>query len=188
MKILCMNIKGGTGKTTTALLLGATLANTNSGIKVGLLDLDPQESGKEYVGNMGVVNFNSHSKEDSIVLVDTPPQMNPGINEHIISADVILVVLSPSPTDVIATVKTISILNDMKMGHKARLLFNRVELNTRLGDLMDGLKSNFHIKTLSNHIPKRISYAVALGEGYASIPRKDRDLIKDVAMEILMIK
>jgi len=187
MKIVCMNIKGGTGKTTSALLLGAVFAEANSKYRVALLDLDRQESGREYVRQLGVSNFSEHDKnaDYDLVIVDTPPYMSDDTEKHLKDADLVVVVLSPSLTDVTATKETERILRELKRDKAARLLFNRVETNTRLFSLLDDMKKMFKIKPFENFLPKRTSYAVALGEGYRSIPGKDRSPLKDVAMEIL---
>ena len=77
MKIVFSNGKGGTGKTTTCMLIAMALAK--AGRSVGVVDLDPQGSTDAWLAAAG--NFDGRLRKtdlkgssDEYTLIDTPPR------------------------------------------------------------------------------------------------------------------
>lgn len=188
MKITVMNAKGGTGKTTLLMLMAAAYAL--SGRDIFILDLDPQKSASDFLPCLKAKNIhlleNASSKPD-IVLCDTPPSLSyPGIEKVLRESDKIIVTTSPSPTDIMATKKTEEFLQKNKQHKKARILLTRVEPGNTLTSSIDETKKLFSLPFLKNTLPKRVSYQRFIAEGFAAVPRKDKDyFIQNILMDIL---
>ncbi len=173
MKIVFMNSKGGTGKTTVSLLTAACYAL--SGNKIFVKDCDPQNSAVDFLASLNVPNICAVGGEDAdekksvygVTIYDTPPSLNyPGVEKVVKGADRIIIVTTPSPTDIAATTKTEHFLKSHKAEGKARILFNRVETGNTVFENLDNTKGFFSIPCLKNYLPKRVAYQRFLAEGF----------------------
>src|SRR5579864_2687661 len=102
MNIAVASIKGGVGKTTTAVYLAAAAAERGNG-EVILVDADRQGSSAEWlearpIEGVEVVEAPSErtlnramSRRDAVVVVDTPPGDHRLLGAAIASADVVVV-------------------------------------------------------------------------------------------------
>src|SRR5690606_34037651 len=113
--------KGGAGKTTMAAHLAVALAQ--KGNRVGILDIDPQGSlshwhgirektyGEGYTGLQHVAvsgwrvasEVSRMKKQCDFIIIDSPPHTETEARTAIRAADLILLPVQPSPTDLWAT-------------------------------------------------------------------------------------
>ena len=107
MNILLCNGKGGTGKTTMAVLLAHALAQ--AGKRVALLDLDPQATATKWLDELNgsgsespTVGKYDRTQEYDAVFVDTPPRLD-ALAPALASCSVAVLVCSPSPADLWTT-------------------------------------------------------------------------------------
>lgn len=163
-RIVILNSKGGSGKTTIATNLAAMYAA--AGRKPVLMDLDPQASStrwlkkrcNDYAPIHGIAAFERSSAvtrswqlripgETGVVIVDTPAALDPQrIPEVTRGADAILVPVMPSDIDIHAAAKCIA---DLLLVGKVRrsqgrlgIVANRVRSNTLISQaLMRFLRS-----------------------------------------------
>ena len=130
--IVLVNQKGGCGKTTLAMNLGAGIAIL-ANKKVLVVDGDPQgtatkwasnaEEGKPYPGTIsGLANCaqNAHKeirkylKDYHYILVDCPPAVdNPFTDSVLMVADLALIPIIPSPADFYASVGIVKVINQV---------------------------------------------------------------------------
>jgi chromosome partitioning protein len=147
--IACGNLKGGVGKTTLAVNLACALATRGHGIV--LLDLDPQGSATAWAaagrlpveveaapsaGGHGSGRWPARAGElagaGRLVILDLPPLLLPALASALMIADVILVPLTSSALDGLATKHTqrmIRTTRESRPGGKPRALLapNRVD-------------------------------------------------------------
>jgi chromosome partitioning protein len=169
--------KGGAGKTTLAAHIAVALAQ--KGNRVAAIDIDPQGSltywhnireeklGEGYTGLV----FNALSgwrvgsevsrlrRQVDFIVIDSPPHTETEARTAIRAADLILIPVQPSPTDLWATKATLDLAKAEKV--PVRVVLNRVPPNSRLA------------ATISNELPEladtqlgnRVLYAASLLEG-----------------------
>ena len=149
--IVVTNIKGGSGKTTLAINLAASLKG-----EVLLIDADPQESALKWAdsaddplpfGCMAYKGEKIHreierleSKYDHII-VDTPPSALAGsavVRSALLYADLALIPVQPSPLDIRETVsisELIAEISDLRGDDplQARIVINRLRPSTTFG-------------------------------------------------------
>ena len=163
-RIVVLNPKGGSGKTTIAINLAACYAA--NGERPALMDLDPQASSARWLRKRphdaapihGIAAFERSAAvtrswqtripaECGVVIVDTPAAIDPlALPDLTRGADAVLVPVMPSEIDIHATAKCIA---DLLLVAKIRrsqkriaILANRVRNNTRVSQsLMRFLKS-----------------------------------------------
>ncbi len=151
-RVIVLNPKGGSGKTTIASNLAACFAV--GGRRPALLDLDPQGSSMRWLRKRpddiaaihGIAGFERTGAvtrswqmripaECGVVIVDTPAAVEPqALSELTRGADAVLVPVMPSEIDIHATAKCIADLLLVAKIHRSEnrigIIANRVRANT----------------------------------------------------------
>lgn len=171
--------KGGAGKTTLASHVAVALSQM--GNRVAVVDIDPQGSlgywhrireerfGEDFTG----LHFSTLSgwrvgseisrlrKVQDYIIIDSPPHTETEARTAIRCADLILIPMQPSPTDLWATKATLDLAKQERI--PVKIVLNRVNTGTRLaGAIMDELgEEDVTDAQLSN----RVLFASSLLEG-----------------------
>jgi chromosome partitioning protein len=169
--------KGGAGKTTLAAHLAVALMQ--KGKRVAVIDIDPQGSlsmwhklrterfGEGYTGinhsttsGWRVGSEISFLKNDyDFIIIDSPPHTETEAKSAIRAADLVLIPVQPSPTDLWATQAVIDIA---EREHKLiGVLLNRVPPNSKLAKEITNNLSHL----MSNSLGNRVSFVSCLLDG-----------------------
>jgi chromosome partitioning protein len=195
--------KGGAGKTTVAAHIAVALAQ--KGNRVAIVDIDPQGSlsywhnireeklGEGYTGLI----FTSLSgwrvgsevsrlrKQCDYIVIDSPPHTETEARTAIRAADLIIVPVQPSPTDLWATKATLDLAKAEKV--PVRVVLNRVAANSRLAATIANELPELAETTLGN----RVLFAASLLEGRTATevePTSHAALeVKNLVKEILSL-
>jgi chromosome partitioning protein len=184
MIITFCNGKGGSGKTTVAVLLAQALAE--AGRRVALRDLDPQGTATAWIREAGskVAIYDPREQYDA-VLIDTPPRVE-ALPRAIAACSVAVLVCSPSPADLWTTRDTAAAIRPaLPKGAKLRLLFNGVQHGTVLSRDLPALADRIGIKAFSNTISRRQCYQHAALLGWQALDGDAREEIRRAALEII---
>ncbi len=169
--------KGGAGKTTLTAHLAVALSQR--GQRVAVLDIDPQGSltqwhqlreeryGEGFTGLTFVAlsgwrvgsEISRLKRVHDIIIIDSPPHTETEAKTAIRNADLVVIPVQPSPTDVWATQATIELAERDKVD--AMLILNRVTANSKLATTMAKELPNLAKHRLGN----RVAFASALLEG-----------------------
>ena len=172
MRISICNVKGGTGKTTSAIMLAA--AAHAAGYSTRVLDADPQGSASDWAAlaedsgrplDFDVIAVNARSLSRTtgapvdFEFVDCPPGMPSVINAAINTADAVIVPTCPSGIEVARMWETLDLADHRPVG----VLLTSVQLGTRtLRDTQEAL-SDQQIAVFTNVIPQRQQIKTAWG-------------------------
>lgn len=172
--------KGGAGKTTVAAHIAVALSQ--KGKRVAIVDIDPQGSltvwhslrqqrfGEGYTG----LTFSSLSgwrvgsevsrlrRNHDFIIIDSPPHTETEARTAIRTADLIVIPVQPSPTDLWATKATYDLAKNEKV--PVKVLMNRVSANSRLAQTIAAELPELMKATLGN----RVLFAASLLEGRAA--------------------
>lgn len=173
--------KGGAGKTTVSAHLAVGLVQAKK--VVACLDLDPQASLSTWArmrdangANKNEISCkacNAYALEEEIaklngkvdyIIIDSPPHIEVEARSAIRSADLVVIPVQPSPTDLWATKASI-VLTEQE-GINAKILLNRVSGNSRLGKSIRGVfEASNKDKLLKAQLGNRVGFASAILDG-----------------------
>ncbi|MGQ0567277.1 MAG: ParA family partition ATPase [Gemmobacter sp.] len=170
--------KGGSGKTTLAVNLAVQFRR--SGLRVALLDTDPQGSlGRWFMTRRDGVGedmaFSTASawgvgyeveklkKTNDIVLIDTPPKIDSDLRPALREASLILVPVSSSMVDLWATDGVLDLA--ARVGKPAMIVLNRTSQGTRLAQEIATAAAALHPDIANASLGNRTAFAATLGHG-----------------------
>lgn len=193
--------KGGAGKTTVAAHIAIALSQ--KGRRVAIIDIDPQGSlthwhgireerfGEGFTGvtfaavtGWRVASEVSRLKRNhDYIVIDSPPHTETEARTAIRSADLIIIPVQPSPTDLWASKATIELAKAEKV--PVRVLLNRVSHQSKMAQTIAKELPDLAQTTLGN----RVLFASSLLEGRCATELEPSSLaaleIKSLIKEIL---
>jgi chromosome partitioning protein len=177
VRIAVASLKGGTGKTITAVHLAAGL---NAAAPTILIDADRQRSAYSWSLVAGA-NFpfpviplsawDIHNRVTHVargyahVVIDTPPGEVEVVRSALLAADVVVVPISPAYMDLNRLEPTMRLIDEVELEHRLRVLvlMTRVRAGTRMQRLVRAHLAELVIPTLRAEIPLREAYTVSFG-------------------------
>jgi chromosome partitioning protein len=183
-KITICNGKGGSGKTTTTILLGLALAE--AGHTACVIDTDPQNTAARWIED-GMLPL-ADMENAATLLFDTPPRLDDAkLKIHITESDTVIVVSSPSPADLFTSQDTAKLVENLGATKKTRLLFTQVQEGTILSRGLEETAERIGLKSLKNILTRRQCYQHAVLLGWNGLPNKAKEEVLKVALEIISL-
>jgi chromosome partitioning protein len=177
VRIAVVNLKGGVGKTTTAVYLAAALASRGRTL---LVDADPQRSALGWqervpdwpVSTIGMPAKNLHVSLPRVaegyehVVIDTPPGDLAIAKSAILAAELVVIPVPPALIDLDRLLPTIELLAEIEGTHQVevRVLMTRTRMRTRSREAAREVLAEMALPILEAEVPLREVYAVAFGE------------------------
>jgi chromosome partitioning protein len=179
MVITIANIKGGCGKTTTAVGLASALRQKCfKNQDVLFIDADKQQTALRWIENAtlpflsiakptNAIHKNINGFDNKYIVIDTPPGDMGILISAMLSADLIIIPIKPTPTDLIQVPETLSLIDDMVITFrpevKTKVLFNMVRKNTKSFESSKRTLTKQKISYLDNYITQLESAALSFG-------------------------
>lgn len=194
MIISFLNQKGGVGKTTLSVNVATCLGLKK--FKVLLIDADPQNSALDWAATrkkeslFTVVSITKpiiHKEVSKLtknydhIIIDGPPRIYDVAKSAIVTSDVVIMPVQPSPYDIWAADEVVNLIKEVSeplegiKNIKCAFLINRKIVNTAIGRDVEQALQHYKIDILQAHICQRISYAETAATGSSVIEEKIKD-------------
>ena len=198
--------KGGTGKTTLAVLLALAFTNYHN-LKVAIIDTDPQGSlGKWFMireekklsndnltfktASLWGAQYESKTlkKDHDIVIIDTPPKIESDARPSIESADLVLIPMAASHVDFWATGAIVEIAK--KANKKILIQINRSSQRSKLISKTNDFIKSLNLSATKTIIGNRQIFASSMGEGKTAVEKQKKsnavEEVKKLSEQILL--
>lgn len=177
MRIAVSSSKGGCGKTTTVINLGAAFAS--EGLKVCAIDCDPQGSLNDWAGvrpeelqmpytivsaprKTIARDIESIQGDSDLVLIDCPPRSSAIATAAIASSDIVLIPVTGSSFDLWAAENTLEDIELVKQIHpdlKVFMFHSRAVVGSSITQEMNAPLKELDTQLLKSIIHSRVSIA-----------------------------
>lgn len=185
MVITLLAKKGGVGKSTVCLLLHE--AFKKAGKSVAIQDWDSQGTSNKALDLISGQKAENDVTYD-ILLYDTPPNLDhPATAAAVRSADIALVVTSPSPADVWEAEEAVRFVQSRNKQAVVRVVFNKVRRHTILGRLVEESAKQVSVPVVPVHVSARECYQHAIGQGWAALDSKAREEVLQLAVALISL-
>lgn len=193
--------KGGAGKTTVAAHIAVGLRLKN--YKILMIDLDSQESlsmwfslrntqddGLKFI-SLTSWNLSTelmlHKDKYDFIIIDSPPHLDSETKNAIKNADLLIVPMQPSPTDLWATEKILSLI-EYNTSHYA-ILLNRYNPHYKgHKNIADKLENKIVFK---NHFSNRIGFGTSMMQGKVVMETEPRSIsaqeVSNIIEEVILL-
>ena len=196
MIISFLNQKGGVGKTTLSINVATALALKKW--KILLIDADPQNSSLDWAtirkkdGLFTVVSITKpiiHKevkkliKDYDHIIIDGPPRIYDVAKSAIVSSDLVIMPVQPSPYDVWAASEVVNLIKEVSeplegiKDIKCSFLINRKIVNTAVGRDVTQALEHYGMDVLENHICQRVAYVETAATGSTVIEGLGKDAL-----------
>ncbi|MCY1708894.1 ParA family partition ATPase [Pannonibacter sp. SL95] len=184
--------KGGSGKTTVTAHLALGLLHSAPGLRIALLDVDPQgslgtwvETREARLGETAIgVTLRTASgwgarrearalaRDHDFVLIDTPPKTDVDARPAIDASDLVIVPVQPTLVDLWATGQTFEMAR--REDKPAVLVLNRVPPRAALtGDVGEAIVASGFAR-LEPFLGNRTVFAASMGQGLTALETEPR--------------
>lgn len=199
-----VNLKGGTGKTTSAVFLAAALAGEGRTL---LVDSDPQQSALSWSGiaeeagegfsfsvaGLAVRDIHKQLKNLAAdydhVVIDTPPGEIPIVRSALLASEVAVLALAPGEMDLDRMRPTLELVADVEPLNELScyVLLTRVMRITREGRNARAAMQHLELPVLAAEVPRLQFYSEAFGwpvDQTADYAEVLRELIQEEATKV----
>jgi chromosome partitioning protein len=184
MNITLLAKKGGVGKSTVSILLYE--AFRQAGKSVSIRDWDAQGTSSKSLELIHGANRPDKTDNATIIIFDTPPSLEHTATATAVrSADIVLVVTSPSPADIWEADEAVRFVQAKNPRAKVRVIFNKVRKATVLGRLMDESAKQVSVPTLPVSLSARECYQHAVAQGWKALDGAARQEVLQLIVALL---
>lgn len=194
--IAFIQAKGGSGKTTTAVLVAYALARKGAGLMIGICDLDINQGATNWLRDqphemISMLPVANEQEDVDLRIIDTEGRSRVEQSLTVLPRNVSLFIVpcGPSKLEVEAATTAVEAVAQKRPGAAIRLLWNRVNpvaLNSRPEALSANAKT-IGVPALRGHITRSTAFENAREEGWRALESHHRDQIEGVAIEILAL-
>jgi MinD-like ATPase involved in chromosome partitioning or flagellar assembly len=185
MIITLLAKKGGVGKSTASLLLHE--AFRKAGKSVAVQDWDNQGTSNKALDLIGGQRVQPNESYE-IQIFDTPPSLEHAATAAAVrSADIAVVVTSPSPADLWEAREAVEFVRAKNPNATVRVLFNKVRKNTLLGKLLGESAKEVGAPVLPIHLSARECYQHAVGQGWRALDASAREEVLQLAISLMSL-
>lgn len=186
MNITLLAKKGGVGKSTVSILLYE--AFRQAGKTVSLHDWDAQGTSSK-----ALELINGHKNEidrkADINIYDTPPSLDHTATATAVrSADIALIVTSPSPADIWEAEEAVLFVKSRNPKAAVRVVFNKVRKTTVLGRLVDESAKQVSVPSLPVSLSARECYQHSVAQGWKALDSAAREEVLQLTVALLSLK
>jgi cellulose biosynthesis protein BcsQ len=178
--------KGGVGKSTLAILLHESLRQ--AGKSVAIRDWDVQGTSNKALELMSGQKEQTGTTYD-VLLIDTPPNLGHVATAAAVqSANIALVVTSPSPADLWEADDAAQFALAKNPQAIVRLVFNKVRRSTVLGRIVhESAQQVSEVPILPTMLSARECYQHALGQGWKALDSAAREETLQLTLAVLTL-
>lgn len=180
MNIVVTHQKGGTAKSTTALILSVVLVE--SGNEVEIVDLDPQQSLTAWLASIGVKSTPGAKYK----ITDTPPSVFDAETSKALSeADRVIVPSGTSVSELQVTATTLPLIEERTNG-VVKILWSRLQMNTLAAKSIAEMADQLGCQCFKAVIGQRQCYQQDfLIEGWSGLNRQAKDEVSMFTLEAI---
>jgi chromosome partitioning protein len=184
MNITLLAKKGGVGKSTVSILLYE--AFRKAGKTVSIQDWDAQGTSSKALELIQAEATPAPPGTERITIYDTPPNLEHTATATAVrSADIVLVVTSPSPADIWEAEEAVQFVKAKNESTVVRVMFNKVRKTTVLGRLVEESAKQVNAPTLSSSLSARECYQHAVAQGWKALDSAARHEVLQVIIALL---